>query len=88
VYRWDKGIADSLKKEQDMAMKNGAMAGGRVENMPWHGGSAQMEDLSAHRKRLRQEAKLLLEGKARWQPTWKTLDQKGVLSPSLGRSMA
>jgi hypothetical protein len=88
VCRWDKGIADSLKKEQDDAMNTGALAGGREENMPWHGGSTQMEELSEHRRRLRQEAKMLLAGKARWQPTWKTLDEKGVVSPSLGRSMS
>jgi hypothetical protein len=88
LCRWDKGIADSLKAEQDEAMNSGALGGGREENMPWHGGSTEMEALSQHRRLLRQEAKLLLSGKARWQPTWKTLDEKGVVSPSLGRSMS
>jgi hypothetical protein len=60
---------------------------GREKDMPWHGGSANMQALSEHRRRLREEAKQLLAGKARWQPTWKTLDEKGVVSPSLGRSM-
>jgi hypothetical protein len=88
LCRWDKGIADMQKAEQDASMNSGALGGAREENMPWHGGSTQMEDLSEHRRLLRQEAKLLLSGKARWQPTWKTLDEKGVVSPSLGRSMS
>jgi hypothetical protein len=85
LYRWDKNIADKINAEQDSEMQKGTGAG--EENMPWHGGSAKMEDLSKHRKLLREEAKRLLEGKARWQPTWKTLDEKGVMFPQLGRSM-
>jgi hypothetical protein len=85
VCRWDKDIADSIKKEQDNTM---SAEGHYEKNMPWHGGSTQLEELSEHRRRLRQEAKMLLAGKARWQPTWKTLDEKGVVYPSLGRSMS
>jgi hypothetical protein len=85
--RWDKNIADSANDEQDHQAQTGPMGNSREENMPWHGGSAKMEELSEHRRLLREEARLLLDGKARWQPTWKTLDEKGVVSPQLGRSM-